>query len=199
MCLNTGFVCNLLHSIQKTILSYCLFACLQQCLSYLHRRSIIQISIFIPVLHLNAYITTYQRLSLRSGLTLPQMRDCHSHQLLCSLQTVKQYWSHALADTSFLGTGDGPFSQEVSRAVWALGDTQSRGKHHAPSHKVLCCKSGALVLSRALCASVFLTTKWGSAMNTSVYKTCSTRICVYVTLHTAEGPVLTSNTEVVLM
>lgn len=127
------------------------------------------------------------------------MQDCHSHQPLCSLQSVKQYWSHALTDTSFPGTGDGPFSQEAPRAVWPLGDTQSRGKHRAPRHKVLGCKSGALDLSPALCAAVFLTTKRDPAMYTSAYKTYSTCIRVYITLHTAEGAVLTSNTEAVLM
>ena len=138
-------------------------------------------------------------ITVLSGLTLLQMHDCHSHQPLCSLQIVKQYWSRALTDTSFLGTGDGPFSQEVPRVIWALRDTQGRGKHHAPSHKVLYCKSGALVPSLALCASVFLIIKRESGTYASVYKTYSTCICVYISWHTTEHPVLTSNTEVVLM
>lgn len=62
-CLNSGFICYLPHSFQKT--TCCLFAWLQQCLSYLDQRSIMQISTFIPVLHLTVCITTYWRLSLQ--------------------------------------------------------------------------------------------------------------------------------------
>lgn len=113
------------------------------------------------------------------GLSLPQMHDCHFHQPLCWLQSVRQYWSHALTDTSFPGTGDGPFSQAVPRAGWSLGAAWSRRKLHAPSHKVLGSKSGALVLSLALCASAFPTTKREPAhVHFSVRNTQHSHTCV---------------------
>lgn len=116
------------------------------------------------------------------------MRDCRSHQPLCSLQTVKQSWSHALSDTSFLGTVEGPFSQGVPRAVWALRDTQSRGKHPAPSYKLPCCHSGALVLfSSSLCLS-FSNNKTG--VSSAQFSAQNIQH-----LHTTEGQILTSDTE----